>query len=226
MTPGAYPLSWSARRRADPGRVTVPAVGEMTWDPERYSTEIREEIARYDDLQRRVIEATKGLRPETILELGTGAGETASLVLALHPEARLLGVDSSPEMLAAARDALPADRVELRLARLEDGLPAGPFDLVVSVLTVHHLSATDKADLFRRVAEALRPGGRFVLGDVVLPDRPEDAVIPLEEGFDRPDSAAAQIAWLRETGLDAEIMWTAQDLAVLRGDRPRQTVDR
>jgi tRNA (cmo5U34)-methyltransferase len=196
-------------------------VGETPWDPERYSTEIREEIPHYDELQRRVVEATKDLRPDTILELGTGAGETASLLLALHPAARLVGVDSSPQMLAAARDALPADRVELRLAPLEEPLPTGPFDVVVSALTVHHLTAEEKADLFRRVAEVLRPGGRFVLGDVVVPDRPEDAVVPLEDGFDRPDRADAQLAWLRQTGLDAEMTWNEQDLAVLLGDRPR-----
>jgi tRNA (cmo5U34)-methyltransferase len=194
-------------------------VAETPWDPVSYPTEIREEIARYDELQDRVVEATKDLSLDTILELGTGSGETASILLALHPAARLLGVDSSRQMLAAAREALPADRVELRLAQLEDPLPAGPFDLVVSALTVHHLSAQEKADLFRRVAAVLRPGGRFVLGDVVVPDRPEDAVIPLEEGFDRPDTAEEQLGWLREARLDAEIVWTEQDLAVLRGDR-------
>jgi tRNA (cmo5U34)-methyltransferase len=199
----------------------VRAVGDVPWDPASYPTEIRKDIPRYDELQQRVGEATGDLCPDTILELGTGAGETASLLLALHPEARLLGIDSSAQMLAAARDALPADRVELHLAQLGDALPAGPFDLVVSALTVHHLSAQEKVDLFRRVAEVLRPGGRFVLGDVVLPDRPEDAVIPLEEGFDRPDSAEAQLDWLRALGLDAEVVWTRQDLAVLRGDRPR-----
>jgi tRNA (cmo5U34)-methyltransferase len=78
-------------------------------DPERYSTEIREEIARYDEPQRRVVEATKDLRPDTILELGTGSGETARLLRALHANARLVDVNSSSQMLAAAREALPAD---------------------------------------------------------------------------------------------------------------------
>jgi tRNA (cmo5U34)-methyltransferase len=194
-------------------------VVDSTWDPTSYPTEIRKEIPRYDELQERVVAATRDLEPRAILELGIGAGETAKLLLAVHHEARLIGVDSSPEMLAAARGALPADRVELRRAPLQSELPAGPFDLVVSALAVHHLTAKEKADLFGRVAEALRPDGRFVLGDVVVPDPPEDAVIPLEEGFDRPDSAEAQVEWLRAAGLAAEVVWAAQDLAVLRGDR-------
>lgn len=195
-------------------------MGEELWDPETYATEIREEIPYYDELQRQVVEATKDIEPETILELGTGAGETSSLLLALHPRARLVGLDSSPEMLAAARGALPGDRVEHRLGQLEASLPAGPFDLVVSALTVHHLLAEDKADLFRRVGEALSPGGCFVLGDVVVPDDPQDAVIPLEDGFDRPDSIEAQLMWLREAGLDTEVVWAVRDLAVLRAHRP------
>jgi tRNA (cmo5U34)-methyltransferase len=196
-------------------------MSETPWDPESYSTEIRKEIPRYDELQARAVQATGDLEPRTILELGTGADQTASLLLTVHPQARLLGLDSSPEMLAAAREALPANRVELRLAQLQDALPAGPFDLIVSALTVHHLAAAEKADLFRCVARVLIPAGRFVLGDVVIPDRAEDAVIPLEEGFDRPDTAEAQIDWLRAAGLHAEVVWTERDLAVLRGDRPR-----
>jgi cyclopropane fatty-acyl-phospholipid synthase-like methyltransferase len=58
----------------------------------------------------------------------------------------------------------------LRVGRLEDPLPGGPFDLVVSALAVHHLRAPGKADLFRRIAEQLTPGGRFVMGDVVVSD--------------------------------------------------------
>ena len=66
-----------------------------------------------------------------------------------------------------------------------------------------------------------------MLGDVVVPDRPDDAVTPLEEGFDRPDTIEAQLDWLRAAGLDPEVVWTAQDLAVLRaaiGRARRETV--
>jgi tRNA (cmo5U34)-methyltransferase len=69
-------------------------------------------------------------------------------VLARHPGATLVGIDASADMLAAA-DVPGAD---LRVGRLQDELPAGPFDLVFSVLAVHHLDGPGKADLFRRVA--------------------------------------------------------------------------
>jgi hypothetical protein len=40
-------------------------VGETPWDPESYALEIREEIRRYDELQQRLVEATKATRPDT-----------------------------------------------------------------------------------------------------------------------------------------------------------------
>jgi SAM-dependent methyltransferase len=82
---------------------------------------------------------------QRVLELGVGTGETARRVLDLHADALLTGIDSSAEMLERARSVLPAERVEaLAVSRLEDELPAGPFDLVVSALVVHHLDAAGK----------------------------------------------------------------------------------
>ena len=118
-------------------------------------------------------------------------------------------------MLAVARSVVGGD---LRVSRLEDELPEGPFDLVVSALAVHHLDGSGKQDLFRRIAGAVRPGGRFVLGDVVLPARPEDAAISLSPNFDLPDRLDDQLAWLRVAGFAAETIWHIGDLAVVRAD--------
>lgn len=188
------------------------------WRPESYLEEIRAEIPRYEELQDRVVDATLGMRVRRVLELGVGTGETARRVLAVHPAAVLVGVDGSTEMLSAARAALPSERVDLRPGRLEDPLPTGGFDLVVSVLAVHHLQPDGKKALFRRIAAAVSARGRFVLGDVVVPERPEDAVIPLEDGFDFPDPVADQLSWLADTGFSTEVVWSWKDLAVVRAD--------
>nr|MDQ3823693.1 class I SAM-dependent methyltransferase [Actinomycetota bacterium] len=127
----------------------------------------------------------------------------------------------SAAMLERARATLPADRVAaLEVSRLEDPLPPGPFELVVSSLVVHHLDAARKRDLFARVAAVLTPGGRFVLGDVVVPERPEDAAIDLTPAFDLPDRADEQLLWLESAGLDAQLVWARRDLAVLSAERP------
>jgi tRNA (cmo5U34)-methyltransferase len=189
---------------------------EMEWNPDRYLGEIREEIPAYDELQDAVAAAT-GREVHAVLELGIGTGETTRRVRALHPGAAWTGIDASEPMLARAREAFP--EADLRVGRLEDQLPEGPFDLVVSALAVHHLPADGKRDLFRRVARALRPAGRFVLGDVVVPERAEDAQIEIDWVVDLPDRADDQVAWLDDAGFDAEVVWAHRDLAVIRAIR-------
>jgi tRNA (cmo5U34)-methyltransferase len=192
-------------------------VSDFRWDPEGYLALLTADVPAYPELQARTAAAT-GTGARRVLELGVGTGETARRVLARHPDAALVGVDSSPEMLAHARERLPA--ADLRLARLEDPLPGGPFDLVVSALAVHHLDGPGKADLFRRVAAVLAPGGRFVLGDLVVPDDPADVVTAIDGVYDTPSSAAEQLAWLHAAGLAAELAWSHRDLAVLVADAP------
>jgi SAM-dependent methyltransferase len=153
-----------------------------------------------------------------MLELGTGTGETARRLLDRHPGAFLIGVDVSQPMLEVASASLPSDRVDLRVASLERPLPAGPFELVASALCVHHLDGPAKADLFTRVRDVLGPGGRFVLGDVVVPVDPAEARTPLTGGFDRPSTVAEQLSWLAEAGFRARVAWAEGDLAVLVGE--------
>jgi tRNA (cmo5U34)-methyltransferase len=155
----------------------------------------------------------------TVLDLGTGTGETLAAVLALHPGAAAVGVDENEAMLGAARRRLDGVPLDLRVADLTEPLPDGPFDLVVSALAIHHLDGPDKADLFARIAGVLRPGGRFVLGDVVLPTDPAAAVVPVTDGYDRPSTLADQLAWLAAAGFDADGVWSEDDLAVVRADR-------
>jgi tRNA (cmo5U34)-methyltransferase len=191
--------------------------GQFSFDPVTYLDEVRTEIPLYAELQEAVAQATVGVWARSILELGVGTGETARRVLERHTGADLVAIDGNREMVEVARAALPG--AEVRLGNLEDELPAGKFDLVVSALVVHHLRSSAKSDLFKRVAARLRPGGRFVLGDVVVPEDPDDAVIPLEPGVDVPDRLDAQLAWLRDAGLHPAVVWSHQDLAVVAADR-------
>lgn len=186
------------------------------FDPATYLNMVLAEVPAYRDLQHHVAEATRGIDAGAILELGVGTGETASAVLAVHPGARLVGVDENEPMLARARARVPS--ADLRVQRLEDPLPEGSYDLVVSALAVHHLDAAGKADLFRRVRDRLRPGGRFVLADVVIPDDPHDVVTPVHSPHDKPSTVADQLSWLREAGLQPAVRWHDKDLVVIVAD--------
>jgi tRNA (cmo5U34)-methyltransferase len=189
-------------------------VSEWEWDPDTYLAEMAAEVPGYEELQEAVVAATAAVRAMRVLELGTGSGETALRVRAGHPEASWVGIDASEAMLARARERLPD--ADLRLQRLEDELPEGPFDLVVSALAVHHLDGAGKRDLFARVARVLQPDGLFVLGDVVVPPEGQEGPIDIDWEMDVPDSVADQLAWLRAAGFEAEASSVRIDLAVFR----------
>jgi release factor glutamine methyltransferase len=82
----------------------------------------------------RCIELLRGVQAPRVLDVGTGSGAIALALADEVPNARVLAIDSSEEALSLARQnaALTGLDVELLLRDLNDGLPPGPFDLVVS----------------------------------------------------------------------------------------------
>jgi len=187
------------------------------FDPESYLKMVRAEIPSYDELQARVAASTSAVNARRILDLGSGTGITAQFVLSEHPDASLVGIDASDGMLLHARERVPG--AIFIVSDLEDPLPAGPFDLVVSAFAIHHLDGTAKAGLFRRVASVLGPGGRFVFCDVVVPTGRVVCPVPLEENVDMPSTVADQLEWLAEAGLQPRVVFADGDLGVIAADR-------
>jgi tRNA (cmo5U34)-methyltransferase len=176
------------------------ARGQFHWDPDTYLDAIRGELPRYDELQERAIEAIPEA-PARVLELGVGTGETARRLLERYPDAEMTGLDSSTEMAFRAREL----GIEVRLARMEDPLPDGPWDLVIAVLSVHHLRDPEKRDLLRRVREQSRA---LVIADVVAVPEP---VAPIDPEHDFPVPAGDLARWC-----EGEVVWSVEDLAVVR----------
>jgi len=140
------------------------------WSPTGYD-EFVAGMDHYEELHSQVVAVTLLLGATQVLELGTGTGEASSRILAAHPDAHLVAMDASPAMLEAAQRRLPPDRVSFVAGDIRDRLPEGLFDLIVSVLTVHHLDGDEKQHLYSKIAEHLVPGGAFVLGDIVRESR-------------------------------------------------------
>lgn len=190
---------------------------EFRFDPDTYRQLMSDEVPSYERLQDEVTAATVGTDVHRMLDLGAGMGDTSARVLTRHPSACVVALDENEKMLDGARAVLSG--AELVVGRLEDPLPAGPFDLVVSALAIHHLDGPGKAELFTRVAATLRPGGRFVLGDLIVPEDPDDVVTPVDGVHDTPSRLDEQLDWLRDAGLTPTVAWHYRDLAVVAADR-------
>ena len=156
------------------------------WTPEVYLERIRAEIPGYDDLQEQAVSAIP-LAPERVLELGMGTGETTRRLIEAHPEAWVVGLDASPDMVFRARRSYD----DVQLARMEDPLPDGPWDLVISVLSVNQLDDEQKRNLCRQIKGQSRS---LVIGDVFVGDQLTDLV-----------------GWS-----EGEVTWQQGDLAVVR----------
>lgn len=109
-----------------------------------------------------------------VVELCCGNGDLARLLLDRLAEVRLRALDGSATMLAATRAtcAHHGDRLDVQSFDLATrdwrGLEPAP-DAICSSLAVHHLSGDEKRQLFEDLHAALRPGGLFVLADLMLP---------------------------------------------------------
>jgi tRNA (cmo5U34)-methyltransferase len=161
-------------------------MGQFDWTPEVYLERIRAELPRYDELQEQAVAAIP-FPPGRVLELGMGTGETTRRLIDAYPDAWVVGLDSSPDMVFRARQTYD----DVQLARMEDPLPDGPWDLVISVLSVNRLDDAQSRALFRRVREQSRS---LVIGDVFEPERLDRA-----------------IEWC-----GGEVVWRTDDLAVVR----------
>jgi tRNA (cmo5U34)-methyltransferase len=168
-------------------------------NPDTYLEQIRAQVPRFDELQAAAVEAIP-FEPKRVLELGMGTGETTRHLLQRFPDAWVIGLDSNPNMVYRLRE----EYDDVQLARMEDPLPDGPWDLVISVLSVHYLRDPEKQTLFRRAREHSRS---LVIGDVVKADPQVSHVDP---SVDFLDTAEELAEWC-----GGEVAWRADDLAVV-----------
>ncbi len=98
-------------------------------------------------------------RPRRVLDVGCGPGNSTALLAARYPAAEIVGIDSSPEMIAAARTRLPS--AEFRVADVADHVPSTPCDVIfgnaVFQWVPRHL------DVVARLFATCPPGGAIAL---------------------------------------------------------------
>jgi trans-aconitate 2-methyltransferase len=108
-----------------------------------------------------VLERLGARGDEAAIDAGCGTGRVTELLLARLPEGSVLAVDGSQAMVEAARRRFAGEpRVRVERQDLLSLEVEEPVDLIFSTATFHWIAAHDR--LFRRLAGALKPGGRLV----------------------------------------------------------------
>ena len=98
----------------------------MTWSAQHYVTFEDERTRPVRDL----LSALPPIEARAVIDLGCGPGNSTEVLAARFPGAAVLGLDNSPDMIAAARQRLPG--AQFLLGGIEAWGDAGPFDVILA----------------------------------------------------------------------------------------------
>ena len=178
-----------------------------------------------------------------ILELGTGTGMLTEMMLSSYPQAKIVGIDLTDEMLSQAEKKLKKFKNRLTLKRGDFSSTSfgNNFDTVISSLSIHHLTPDGKKMLYKKIYNSLKKGGIFINADMVKSESEfiQKLYMKKWEGFMRAgrvnensikrrlqgvkkvdiyDTFEDQLNWLKRAGFkDADVFWKYWNFAVFGG---------
>ncbi len=163
----------------------------------------------------------------SVLDLGAGTGTAACLIKQAFPQARITCMDIAPQMLEMSKKKLGGfSGIKYEQADLAAYKFKEKYDAVVSSLALHHLEPDkNKMGFYRRLYEALNPGGIFLNADIILADDekiqevylkkwgefvisnlPQEDMKENLERYnreDRPNKLNLELEWLRKAGFSS-----------------------
>jgi trans-aconitate 2-methyltransferase len=199
-------------------------VADVRWDPAQYLRFADDRGRPFVDLVARVQGDAR-----TVVDLGCGAGNLTAVLRDRWPGADVLGVDSSPEMVARAQADSADDRAHYEVADVATWTPDGLVDVITSNALFQWVP--EQESVLRRLADHVAPGGSIAVQVPNNADAPSHAL--MREIADRPRYAehARGVLHVRGTGpetylaLFADLGWTCDAwettyLHVLPGEDP------
>lgn len=125
----------------------------MSWDPNHYLSFADERTRPAAELVARIDYAA----PRRVIDLGCGPGNSTALIAARWPDASVEGLDSSPEMIASAKES--GVRADFFVADIATWRAPAPYDVIVSNATLQWLD--NHRSLLPRLMSVVAAGGSF-----------------------------------------------------------------
>lgn len=183
---------------------------------------------------------TKNNSP-AVLDIGAGTGLFSSFIKEKYPNARITLIDLSEKMMEVSRKRFAnCNDIHYVVADYTDYKFNEKFDLIISSLSIHHLSDEEKRKLYKKMFSLLNQDGIFINADQVLGSTPfleslykNDWKNKVEKsGLTKQEIEAAnermeldkmarledQIDWLKESGFqDVDCIYKYFNFVVLFG---------
>lgn len=127
----------------------------MSWSASQYSTFENERTRPVRDL----VAALPNQQVRLAVDLGCGPGNSTEVLAARYPDAQVSGLDSSDDMLAAARKRLPG--LQFELADIAHWQPAKRYDVILANASLQWLP--DHQQLYPQLVQQLAEGGSLAI---------------------------------------------------------------
>ena len=147
---------------------------ELNYDhysADKYDRDIINAIPHHKELHEEMVKYVKNNfnrnKKYAVLDLGVVTGITSEIIKNALPRLELDVVDFSKKMLAGAKKKLGAKNVNYLFGDYSKMRFSRKYDMIVSVIGVHHQNNVGKRLLFKKIFSSLKPGGVFIFGDLV-----------------------------------------------------------
>lgn len=211
---------------------------------EEYDSQRRKLIPCFEDFYKTlvaIVNVDKNM--PKILDIGAGTGLCSYFLLKKYPDAKLTLIDLSDKMLKMAKKRFVTHSSVEYIAQdytLYEFLEQ--YDIIISALSIHHLTDDQKEHLYAKIFQLLKPGGVFVNADQVLGQtdfldnlyktdwqaKIEASGLNREEveaayeriKLDKMSTLADQLTWLRHAGFsDVDCVYKYFNFVVLFGQK-------
>ncbi|KAI1612852.1 trans-aconitate 2-methyltransferase [Exophiala viscosa] len=151
------PLTTQSRHHFHSSPTTMSS--QKDWSASQYLKFERERTRPAKDLLSQIPVAAAS--PKRIIDIGCGPGNSTAILRTHFPDSHLTGIDSSPDMIAKARQTLPEIDFQLGDLQTYHPDPDSPVDILYSNAVYQWLPPDTRLDTLTRLLSTLKSGGVF-----------------------------------------------------------------